>query len=77
VIHSAARRKLPMATSKEELQAKIKRLEAARIKTEEFVAAGGDLKSNEAVPLGMEMIHAFNDLSTEFGHPILKKIDGK
>jgi hypothetical protein len=65
-----------MAT-KEEIQLKSKRLENARVAVEQFVAAGGDLKSSEAVPLGVEMIHAFNDLSTEFGNQILKKIDKK
>jgi hypothetical protein len=63
-----------MATNKVEFQAKIKRLEAIRIKVEEFVAKGGDLKSQEAVPLGIELIHAFNEVSTEFGHPVLKNI---
>jgi hypothetical protein len=45
---------------KEEWKAKTDRLERARIKAEEFVAAGGDLKSEEAVPLGLEMLHAWN-----------------
>jgi hypothetical protein len=50
-------------------------LERARKAAEAFVAAGGDLKSKEAVPLGIEMINAFNELSTLFGHPILTRLD--
>jgi hypothetical protein len=66
-----------MPSINEVILAKTKRLEEVGSKAEAFVAAGGDLKSPEAVPLGMELIHAFNDLSTEFGHPILTKIEGK
>ena len=61
-------------TSKEEWKAKTDRLERARLKAEEFVAAGGDLKSKDAVPIGMELVNAFNEVSTLFGHPILKDI---
>jgi hypothetical protein len=64
-------------TSKEEWAAKTARLERAGKAAEAFVAAGGDLKSKEAVPLGMELINAFNEVSTLFGHPILKPIDEK
>jgi hypothetical protein len=60
----------------EEIIAKTERLKIAGEKAKAFVAAGGDLKSPEAVPVGMELIHAFNDLSTEFGHAILTKIKG-
>jgi hypothetical protein len=59
-----------MATNKAEFRAKAKRLDAARIKVEEFVANGGDLKSKEAVPLGQELMHAFKEVSIEFGHPL-------
>ncbi len=62
-------------TKRDEIIAKTKRLEIAGSKAEAFVAAGGDLKAPEAVSIGMELINAFNDLSTEFGHPILKKIE--
>jgi hypothetical protein len=41
------------------------------MKAEEFVAAGGDLMSDEAVPLGVEMIEAWDDLVSEFRRPIL------
>jgi hypothetical protein len=65
-------------TTREQWKAKTDRLERARIKAEEFVAAGGDLKSEEAVPLGLEMINACNEVTTLFGHPILKPIgEGK
>lgn len=59
-----------MATDKKQFLAKVNRAHAARIKAEEFVAAGGDLKSNQAVPLSIEMIDAWNDLLTEFRSPI-------
>jgi hypothetical protein len=61
-----------MATNKEEFLAKVNRAHAARIKAEEYVQAGGDLKSEEAAPLGIEMLEAWNELSTEFAHPVLK-----
>jgi len=58
-------------TDKEQFRFKVNRAHAARIKAEEFVAAGGDLQSDEAVPLGFEMIEAWNDLVTEFRTPVL------
>jgi hypothetical protein len=64
-----------MATNKEAFMAKVNRAHAARIKAEEFVVAGGDLKSAAALPLSSEMIEAWNELATEFAHPVLK--DGK
>ena len=54
----------PIMTSKEEWAIKTARLERAGKAAEAFVAAGGDLKSKEAVPLGVELINAFNDVST-------------
>jgi hypothetical protein len=66
-----------MATSKEELRAKIERVHAARMKVEAFVAAGGDLKSADAVPIGMELAGAFSDLFTEFRHPFSADIQPK
>jgi hypothetical protein len=56
------------------IQEKTARLEAARKKVEEFVAAGGDLKSKEAVPVGLELVNAFADLAKDFGHEILKPL---
>jgi hypothetical protein len=66
-----------VATNKEQFQRQVDRAHAARIKAEEFVAGGGDLNSKEEVQLGIEMIEAWNDLSTEFGHPILRDIKQK
>lgn len=60
-----------MATNKEQFRRKVNRAHAARMKAEEFVAAGGDLMSDEAVPLGVEMIEAWDDLVSEFRRPIL------
>jgi hypothetical protein len=57
------------------IQEKSARLEAARKKVEDFVAAGGDLKSKEAVPVGMEFVNAFADLAKEFGYEILKPLN--
>jgi hypothetical protein len=64
-----------MATNREQFLKKVNRAHAARIKAEEFVNAGGDLHSNEAVPLGIEMIESWNDLSTEFGTSILQDLN--
>jgi len=61
-----------MATNKEEFLAKVNRAHAARIQAEEFVRAGGDLKSEEATPLSVEMLEAWNELATEFAHTVLK-----
>jgi len=46
----------------------------ARIAAAEFVEKGGDLSSKEAVPIELELLNAFNEVSTEFGHPMLKDI---
>lgn len=66
-----------MTTKRDEIIAKTKRLNVAGSKAEAFVAGGGSFGSPEGVSIGMELLNAFNDLSTEFGHPILKKIEGK
>jgi hypothetical protein len=60
---------------RDKIDAKIKRLEIARLRIEQFVSNGGDLNSQGALPLGIELFEAFNEISKEFGHPILKKID--
>jgi hypothetical protein len=67
-------RSLMMVTSKEELQAKIGRVHAARMKVEVFVAAGGDLKSAEAVPIGVELTRSYDDLCKEFGQQVLDEM---
>lgn len=61
-------------STRERIERKTKRLEAARLKVEEFVAAGGDLNSKAAVPLGLEAVTAFAELAKEFGYEILKPI---
>ena len=63
-----------MVTSKGELQAKIGRVHAARMKVEVFVAAGGDLKSAEAVPIGVELTRSYDDLCKEFGQQVLDEM---
>ncbi len=63
-----------MATDKEVFLAKVNRAHKARIKAEEFVVAGGDLKSEAAASLGVEMLEAWNELATEFPHPLLKHL---
>ena len=60
-----------MPTDKEQFRFKVNRAHAARMKAEEFVAAGGDLQSDEAIPLGFEMMEAWSDLLTEFRRPML------
>jgi hypothetical protein len=63
--------------TKAEWQAKTKRLEAARVRMDQFVAAGGDIQSADVIPLGRELFDTWDDLSTAFGHPTWKKTDGR
>jgi len=49
------------------VEEKSARLESARAKLEKFQNDGGDLKSPEAAPLGIEFLHAFADLAKEVG----------
>jgi hypothetical protein len=55
------------------IQEKTARLEAARKKVEAFVAAGVDLKSADAVPLGIEFMDACADLAEDFGYEIVER----
>ena len=48
------------------IRQKTARLEAAKLKTQQFLGNGGDLKSSEAVPIGVEFIQAFSELAKEF-----------
>jgi len=57
------------------IEEKTARLHAAGQKAEAFIAAGGDLKSKEAVPIGMELIHAANEVAKELGYEFLKPIN--
>jgi hypothetical protein len=54
------------------VQGKSNRLETARAKLQQFVDGGGDLKSPQASPLGIEFLYAYDDLAREFGYEILK-----
>jgi hypothetical protein len=53
------------------LQEKTERLRLARERVEAFIAAGGDIKSKEAVPLGMELVLAANEVGRDLGYNIL------
>jgi hypothetical protein len=61
-------------TRREQLQAKIDRVHAARIKAEQFIDTGGDLDSRVAVLIGAELVLAANELASEFGRTFLKNI---
>ena len=58
--------------TRQELQLKSDRVHEARMKAEHFINAGGDLKSNEALLIGMELSLAADDLAAEFGHLTLR-----
>jgi len=55
------------------IQEKTARLEAARKKVEALVEAGVDLKSADAVPLGIEFMDACADLAEDFGYEIIER----
>lgn len=59
------------------LREKLIRLEQVRARVEAAVEAGLDLKSPEAVPIGMEFIRAANDVAEELGHGFIKPIEDK
>jgi len=59
-------------TKRKELQNKIDRVHEARLKAEHFIDSGGDLKSQEAVQVGMELSLSADDLAGEFGHLTLR-----
>lgn len=56
------------------IQEKTERLTVAREKVEAFIAAGGDIKSPEAAPLGMELVVAANEVGKELGYNILQPV---
>ncbi len=49
---------------------KLKRLDATLQKVEAFAAAGGDLKSEAAAPVWMDLMGAFASIATEFGFDV-------
>ena len=56
-------------------QEKATRLQQATTKAQAFLVAGGDLKSAAADPIGLELIHAYDELAKEFGDRILKPVE--
>ncbi len=64
----------PMADQGQTIEAKTARLESVKEKVRQFVDSGGDLKSSEAVPLGVELLQTYDALAREFGYQILKPI---
>jgi hypothetical protein len=66
---------IDLPPARERIKQKTERLHAVGKRAEEFVAAGGDLKSPKAAPLGMEMLEAYSELGKELGYDILKKIE--
>jgi hypothetical protein len=63
-----------MADHGQTIETKTARLESVKKKVKQFVDSGGDLKSSEAVPLGVEFLQAYDALAREFGYQILKPI---
>jgi hypothetical protein len=57
------------------LQEKSAHLEEVKKRVEAYAASGGDLKSKDAVPLGIEFVTAFDAVAREFGYEILKQIN--
>jgi hypothetical protein len=66
---------VPLPPARERIKQKTARLEAAGRRAEAFVAAGGDLKSPEEAPLGMELLEAANEVGNELGYEMLRKIE--
>jgi hypothetical protein len=66
--HPGLVRLWPEGISMSTLQEKTERLAVARKSVEAFVAAGGNLKSAEGVPVVLELADAFDELANEFGH---------
>jgi hypothetical protein len=55
---------------------KTARLNSLKEKVEQFIKDGGDLKSPEAVPLGVEFVQAFFELAKEVGGDTPKEETG-
>jgi hypothetical protein len=56
------------------IEEKLARLDTMRQSIVSFVLQGGDLKSRDAAPLGVEFIDAFNDVAIELGYQPVKPI---
>lgn len=52
----------------------LKNAETALQRVKAFVAAGGDLKSQAATPVGLEFISAFADVAKQFGYEFAKPL---
>ena len=55
-----------------QLKAKVDRVHESRMKAEEFINAGGDLNSEEAMAIGRELSLAADELAADFGHLTLR-----
>jgi hypothetical protein len=56
------------------LNEKLARLEEMNRKAQAYLAAGGDPKSDEAVPIWIEYAEASNEVAKEIGYEFLKPI---
>jgi hypothetical protein len=56
------------------VQEKLTHLETVKQRVESFVAQGGDLKSRDATPLGLEFVYACNDVAVEMGYELVKTV---
>jgi len=54
------------------IEEKLARLEASKQSVASFVLQGGDLKSADAVPLGVEFVNASSDVAKELGYDLLR-----
>ncbi len=66
-----------MPEDRKTVEEKTARLQSVTEKVQQFLNGGGDLKSPESVPLGLEFIHAYDDLAKEFGYQVLERAVNK
>jgi hypothetical protein len=66
---------MPLGGHMATINDKTARLKAATEKVQDFVNRGGDLKSPEATPLGMELVLAANEVGKDLGYKILVPIN--
>jgi hypothetical protein len=70
-------RRNTLETNKNELRTKIERVHTARMNVEAFVDAGGDVRSRQAVPIGLELARSCSDLCKEFDQEVLEEMKAK
>jgi hypothetical protein len=75
--YTVATTRSKLVTSTKELQTKVERIHTARMNVETFVDAGGDVKSKEAIPLGLELARSCHDLCKEFDQEVLEGMKAK